>query len=56
MKMKAQIVTTPGAADCFEFIEVERPTLRPGHLIVEVKATSVNPIDAKVRGRQLRCH
>ncbi len=51
--MKAQIVRTPGSADCFEFTEVEKPTLRPGHIIVQMKATSVNPIDTKVRARQL---
>lgn len=53
MKMNAMIMTEPGPAENFKFQEVEKPSLRPGHLLVEVKATSVNPIDTKVRGKLL---
>lgn len=52
-KMKAMIVREVGSADSFEFTQVEYPKLRAGHLIVKVRATSVNPIDTKVRGRSL---
>lgn len=47
--MKALIIEKPGPADSFKFVEVDKPTIRSGHLLVQVKATSVNPIDVKVR-------
>lgn len=53
MKMNAMIINEPGPAENFVFKEVEKPQLRPHHLLVEVKATSVNPIDTKVRANQL---
>ncbi len=53
MKMKAMIVPKPGAADTFEMREVPVPEMRPGHVLVRVKATSVNPIDMKVRSLNL---
>lgn len=53
MKMKAMIVKNPGSADVFEFSEVDVPKIRPGHILVTVKATSVNPIDAKIRSKML---
>ena len=52
MKMNAMIIREPGPAENFELKEVDRPQLRPHHLLIEVRATSVNPIDTKVRGRQ----
>jgi NADPH:quinone reductase len=53
MKMKAMIIKSPGPADVFELSEVDVPKMRPGHILVSVKATSVNPIDTKIRGKQL---
>lgn len=53
MKMKAMIIAEPGSAESFQLQEVEKPTLRPGHVLVEVRATSVNPIDTKVRAKKL---
>ena len=51
--MKAMIVTNPGDTNVFEYAEVDAPKIRPGLLIVEVKATSVNPIDTKIRAKAL---
>lgn len=51
--MKAMIITSPGPAENFELKEIEKPKVANGHIVVEVKATSVNPIDTKVRGKQL---
>ncbi len=51
--MKAMIINAPGPAENFELKEVEKPIVRSGHLLIEVRATSVNPIDTKVRGKQL---
>jgi len=53
MKMKAMIVSEPGPPDIFELKDVDCPSLRNGHILIEVKATSVNPIDTKVRGKKL---
>jgi NADPH:quinone reductase len=53
MKMKAMLVQKPGPASAFELAEVDVPEIRPGHVLVKVKATSVNPIDMKVRAKEL---
>lgn len=53
MKMKAMIIAEPGPAESFRLQEVDKPELRPGHILVEVRATSVNPIDTKVRAKKL---
>jgi NADPH2:quinone reductase len=51
MNMKAMVINAPGPAENFELKEVEKPKLRPRHIIVEVRATSVNPVDTKIRGK-----
>ena len=50
--MKVMIVREPGPVGNFEAGEMDRPSLQAGHLLIEVRATSVNPIDTKVRARQ----
>lgn len=47
--MKAQIVREHGDAAVFQLEDVAVPAVMPGHVLIEVKATSVNPIDTKVR-------
>jgi NADPH:quinone reductase len=47
--MKAQVIETFGDPSVFEHKEVPKPVVEPGHVIIQVKATSVNPIDTKVR-------
>jgi NADPH2:quinone reductase len=53
MKMKAMIIAEPGPAENFQLQEVDKPRLRPGYVLVEVRASSVNPVDAKVRAKKL---
>ncbi len=53
MKMNSMIIRKAGPAENFELMEVEKPVLCAGHLLIEMRATSVNPIDTKVRGKQL---
>jgi NADPH:quinone reductase len=48
--MRAMIMKQPGPAENFELKEVEKPKILSGHILVAVKATSVNPVDTKVRG------
>lgn len=38
-----------GPAEGFERMEVAMPALRPGHVLIRVAATSVNPADIKIR-------
>jgi NADPH2:quinone reductase len=45
--MEAYIVEEPGGD--FHKIELPRPTLRPNHVLVKIKASGVNPLDTKIR-------
>lgn len=47
--MKAQIIQSFGDPSVFQLEEVSQPELKPGHVLIQVKASSVNPIDTKVR-------
>jgi len=47
--MKAQVIRQFGDSSVFSLAEIPSPEVIPGHVIVEIKATSVNPIDTKVR-------
>jgi NADPH:quinone reductase-like Zn-dependent oxidoreductase len=47
--MKAAIINYYGPPDAFQYTEVEQPALKPDQLLVQVHATSVNPIDWKIR-------
>ncbi|MCP8615626.1 zinc-dependent alcohol dehydrogenase family protein [Salirhabdus salicampi] len=48
--MKAQVIKKFGDPSVFEITDVPKPEAKPGHVVIKVKATSVNPIDTKVRG------
>jgi len=52
--MKAAVIDGYGGADRFQVREVEKPAPGPGQLLVRVRATSVNPLDWKVRKGSLR--
>jgi NADPH:quinone reductase-like Zn-dependent oxidoreductase len=43
-----------GGPDVLRLREIEPPALGPGHVVVEVKAASLNPIDWKVRSGMLQ--
>ncbi|MGE7667189.1 zinc-dependent alcohol dehydrogenase family protein [Ureibacillus composti] len=47
--MKSQIIQSFGKPSVFQYEEISKPELKPGHVLIQVKATSVNPIDTKVR-------
>ncbi|MFC3882149.1 zinc-dependent alcohol dehydrogenase family protein [Bacillus songklensis] len=47
--MKAQIIRSFGEPSVFQLEEIQKPEVLPGHVLIQVKATSVNPIDTKVR-------
>ena len=45
--MEAYIVEEPGGK--FRKTDLPRPTLRPNHVLVRIKASGVNPLDTKIR-------
>lgn len=45
--MKAALVDTTDGP--FRLVEIPRPTLRPGEVLVRIHASGVNPLDAKIR-------
>jgi NADPH:quinone reductase len=47
--MKAQVIKQFGGPSVFESAEITKPEIMAGHVVIHVKATSVNPIDTKVR-------
>jgi NADPH:quinone reductase len=47
--MKAMIIDTFGESSVFKLKEIEAAALLPGQVKIKVRATSVNPIDIKVR-------
>lgn len=47
--MKAQVINSFGPPSVFELAEIPKPELKPGHIIIKVMATSINPIDCKIR-------
>lgn len=47
--MKAYAISQFGGPEVFEEIEVQKPAVKPGHVLVEVAASSVNQLDIKMR-------
>lgn len=47
--MKAMIVKQFGGPDVFELSEVDKPEVTSGHVLVRIKATSVNTVDTMIR-------
>lgn len=47
--MKAQVINRFGDPSVFEPAELSIPRLQSGHVLIKVYATSVNPIDCKIR-------
>ncbi len=48
-RVKSQVIQSFGEPSVFQLKEIAKPELKPGHVLIQVKATSVNPIDTKVR-------
>ncbi len=48
--MKAQIIRQSGSPEVFEFVELDDPVPGPGQILVRQHATSINPVDTKIRG------
>ncbi|MCJ8319351.1 MAG: zinc-dependent alcohol dehydrogenase family protein [Colwellia sp.] len=51
--MKAMIIKEIGSTEVFQLVEKVKPVAKTGHMVVEVKATSVNPLDTMLRSIEL---
>jgi NADPH2:quinone reductase len=51
--MKAMIIKEIGSTDVFQLAEKAKPVAKAGHMVVAVKATSVNPLDTMLRSIEL---
>lgn len=53
--MKAMIIKEFGDSSVFEPAEIEKPQVKPGHVLVKIAATSVNTVDTMIRqmGKEL---
>lgn len=47
--MKAMVIKQFGSTDVFNLTEVDKPEVKPGHVLVAVAATSVNTVDTMIR-------
>lgn len=47
--MQAQIINRFDSPDVFETADIPFPQVVPNHLLICVMATSVNPVDIKIR-------
>lgn len=47
--MRAMVADRFGGPEVFELREVPMPAVPPGHVLIRVRASSVNPIDTKIR-------
>lgn len=47
--MKAIVLTSPGGTGNLKTEELEKPVVKPGEVLIQVKAISINPVDIKTR-------
>lgn len=47
--MKAMIIKSFGGSEVFEVAEIAKPEIKAGHVLVNIKASSVNTVDTMIR-------
>ena len=52
--MKASLCTRYGGADALDVRQTARPKRQPGELLIQVHASSINPVDWKILRGDLR--
>ncbi len=52
--MKAAVIYRYGSPDVFQVAEIDRPPIKPDQMLVKVHASSVNPIEWKMRKGMLK--
>ena len=50
--MKAMVIEEFGSPSELKQVEIDKPMVQPHHVLIEVKATSVNPVDCRIRRGQ----
>jgi NADPH2:quinone reductase len=51
-EMKAIVMTAPGNPDILQLQDVPQPQIKqPNHVLIQLKAAGINPIDTKIRSR-----
>lgn len=50
--MKAARINTTGGTDVIELVDIEKPIASEGQVLIEVHASSINPIETKIREGQ----
>jgi NADPH2:quinone reductase len=53
MMMQAMVIEQFGDVDVFKKKEIQKPTVTAGHVLIDVKASSINPLDGKIRRDEL---
>lgn len=51
--MKAQIIEQFGVPSVFKTVDLPKPEVTPGQILIRVAATSINPVDYKIRSGAL---
>jgi NADPH:quinone reductase-like Zn-dependent oxidoreductase len=52
--MKAMVIHHYGSPDVLQYAEMPQPTIKPDQLLVKIQASSVNPVDWKIRKGMLK--
>ncbi|OUL21639.1 zinc-binding alcohol dehydrogenase [Nostoc sp. RF31YmG] len=52
--MKAVVIRRYGTAEVLQYEDVEQPTIKPDQILVKIHASSVNPVDWKIRQGMLQ--
>ncbi len=52
--MKAVTINRYGSIDVLEYSDIEKPQITPNQLLIKIHATSINPVDWKLRQGQLQ--
>lgn len=52
--MKAVTINQYGSASVLNYTDIEQPRIKPEQMLVKVQASSVNPVDWKIRSGQLQ--
>ena len=47
--MKAIVLKEAGSVNNLEYVELAKPTISEGEVLIKVKAISINPVDVKSR-------
>jgi NADPH2:quinone reductase len=47
--MKAMVIRNYGGPEVFEIADIKQPEVKPGYVLVKVAASSINPIETKIR-------